>query len=898
MSLDSDSLSTDSLGTGNPSLWEPSKVFVNVAIAALLVGCGLTALALRIFVPLETYRLLGPSSVAVVTFIGWFLLHSGNLRAAVNFLYVGVWASLLAIGVFTGGVYAPTAIVFPVIVLLTGWLVSARAALVIGVLTMVAIAAFVNAQISGVLPKPVAFLPALHGTVQAIMIGVSVTLAYFLVTAYRNRIKEIQRANQGFREQAEALEMHRVDLNRAQAVGKVGSWIYDEFSKSMAMSAECSRIFGVPQGHRGTRDRFIKRLPREDQLRFGLAWKKALETGVLDIEHRVFILDQTRWIHQRAELEFAADASLCRVLGVAQDITEIKVAQLSQRASESKFRTIIEATPVPLLLHDANGSINYVNKAFLNSIGYPLLEIPNLDSWWEKACPNDDYRRLVVSGWSKIAQSTGSDGKTLGELEVKIRCVDGTDRSYMTSLSPLSDGSNETTLVVLYDITERIVAEESIRNLVFYDQLTNLPNRRLLLDRMAQALAFSTRNRKYNALLFIDLDNFKTINDTHGHSLGDLLLKQVAVRLSSCIRVGDTVARLGGDEFVVMLEDLSVHEFEASQHAQGVGEKIISALNTVYQLSGHQHHNTASIGITMFVDHGGSPDDLLTRADLAMYQAKAAGRNALCFFDPRMQATVNARAALEAGIREALLNFQFTLYYQPQVDMNERFIGAECLIRWDHPDGKVVSPADFIPLAEETRLIVPIGQWVLQTACERLAQWAKRPQLAELTLSVNVSVHQFNDDDFVEQVKHALSSSGANPSLLKLELTESLLVADVDAVVAKMLALKQHGVALSLDDFGTGYSSLSYLKRLPLDQLKIDRSFVQDLPGNGDDIAIVKAIISLAENMNISLMAEGIETPDQHAFLGDLGCVSFQGYLFGKPVTVNTFEENADRMTV
>jgi len=551
---------------------------------------------------------------------------------------------------------------------------------------------------------------------------------------------------------------------------------------------------------------------------------------------------------------------------------------------------------VPLLLHDARGNINYVNKAFLTSIGYPLTEIATLNSWWEKACPDVVYRQRIIAGWSEIANSPSIDGKTQNELEVKIRCVDGTDRSYMTSLSPLSAGSSETTLVVLYDITERIIAEDSIRNLVFYDQLTSLPNRRLLRDRLQQALASSTRSRKYIALLFIDLDNFKTINDTHGHTLGDMLLSQVALRLGSCVRFGDTVARLGGDEFVVMLEDLSTQDFDASQQVLGIGEKIIATLNAPYQLGSHQYHNTASIGITVFVDHSGSPDDLLTRADLAMYQAKAAGRNALCFFDPEMQAVVNARAVLEAGLREALLKSQFVLYYQPQVDMNERLIGAECLIRWDHPDGRVVGPADFIPLAEETRLIVSMGQWVLQTACEQLAQWAKLPQLASLTLSVNVSVHQFHDENFVVWVEDALRATGANPLLLKLELTESLLVSNVDAVVAKMLELKAHGIRLSLDDFGTGYSSLNYLKRLPLDQLKIDRTFVQDLPGNRDDIAIVKSIISLAKNLGMSIMAEGIERRDQHAFLGDLGCGSFQGYLFGKPVPILGFEELAHRM--
>jgi EAL domain-containing protein (putative c-di-GMP-specific phosphodiesterase class I) len=347
---------------------------------------------------------------------------------------------------------------------------------------------------------------------------------------------------------------------------------------------------------------------------------------------------------------------------------------------------------------------------------------------------------------------------------------------------------------------------------------------------------------------------------------------------------------------VVMLEDLSELLPEASQQAESIGGKIISNLNRMYQLGNQQYHNTASIGITLFIEHGGPVDDLLTRADLAMYQAKAVGRNALRFFDPHMQAEVNARAALEAGIRDALLKSQFMLHYQPQVDAGGQPIGAECLLRWQHPNGNVVYPADFIALAEETRLIVAMGQWVLQTACKQLAAWSAQPRLSDFTLSVNVSVHQFRQEDFVPQVLQALERSGADPKQLKLELTESLLVSDVDGVVQKMLALKAQGVGLSLDDFGTGYSSLNYLKRLPLDQLKIDRSFVQDLPQNGDDAAIVKTIISLGHNLGLSIMAEGVETQAQRDFLGQLGCSSFQGYLFGTPLALEDFERWASHV--
>ena len=874
----------------NPILWEPSLAFVKVAITALLTGCLLTAVALIMFAPKETHRLMGPGLVAVLACIGWVLQARGHIRLAVHFLAIGIWGALTVIGFFTGGVYAATSVVFPLVVLLIGWLISARAALITGSLTILVTVAMVIAQVYGMLPTMVAMLPAVHGAVQSIMVGVGVLLSLYLVSAYQNRLNEIQRANDALAQRSEALESHRIDLNRAQAVGNVGSWIYDYHGKTMSLSTECSRIFGVPDGHIGTRDGFMDRLPREDQKSFGTAWKAALSSGVLDVEHRVRVGDSLRWIRQRAELEFDAPGQPRRVVGVAQDITDRKNAELLLLQSESKFRTIIEATPVPLALSDAAGNITYINKAFLQTIGYGIQDVPTMADWWNKACPNAQYRQWVLDKWHELCSAPETEGAAQTELEIKIRCVDGVDRTFLISTTPLAEGFSETTMLVLYDITEHLAAEESIRNLVFYDQLTNLPNRRLLLDRLKQALASSTRSRKHVALLFVDLDNFKTINDTHGHALGDLLLKQVSQRLASCVRFGDTVARLGGDEFVVMLEDLSEHAHEASQQAEHIGNKIIATLNKIYQLGNQQYHNTASIGVTLFVEHRGPLDDLLTRADLAMYQAKAAGRNALCFFDPTMQAAVNARAALEAGMREALLKSQFMLYYQPQVDRHGLLMGAECLLRWQHPNGQVVSPADFIPLAEETRLIIAMGQWAMQTACTQLAQWAGKPTLRNLTLSVNVSVHQFRQDDFVDQVLMALRQSGANPLYLKLELTESLLVSDMEVVVQKMLALKAQGVGLSLDDFGTGYSSLNYLKRLPLDQLKIDRSFVQDLPQNGDDAAIVKTIISLGQNLGLSIMAEGVETQAQRDFLGDLGCSSFQGYLFGTPLALNAFE--------
>jgi len=418
-----------------------------------------------------------------------------------------------------------------------------------------------------------------------------------------------------------------------------------------------------------------------------------------------------------------------------------------------------------------------------------------------------------------------------------------------------------------------------------------LPNRTLLQDRLKQAMAASTRSGDYGALLLIDLDNFKTLNDTLGHDMGDLLLKQVAQRLTDNVREEDTVARLGGDEFVVMLVNLSENRNEAATCAEQVGEKMRGALNQNYVLRNITYRISSSIGASQFTGQTIDLDALLKQADMAMYKAKDAGRNTLRFFDPDMELAVVKRATQESELREAIEKGQFVLHYQAQV-ADDRVIGAEALVRWQHPQRGLVAPGEFIPLAEEVGLIQPLGQWVLETACRQLAQWAERPKMAQLVIAVNVSAHQFHQKNFVEQVIAALDRTGAKPERLKLELTESLLVANVDDVIDKMFALKAKGVSFSLDDFGTGYSSLSYLKRLPLDQLKIDQSFVRDVLSDPNDASIARTIIALAESLGMGVIAEGVETAPQRDFLARSGCHFYQGYYFGRPQAIADFERS------
>jgi diguanylate cyclase (GGDEF)-like protein len=386
------------------------------------------------------------------------------------------------------------------------------------------------------------------------------------------------------------------------------------------------------------------------------------------------------------------------------------------------------------------------------------------------------------------------------------------------------------------------------------------------------------------------MDDFKTLNDTLGHASGDLLLKQVARRLTGCIRESDTVARLGGDEFVVMLENLSDNERLACGQAETVAKKVLASIGKSYSLDGHEHHCTASIGVTLFGAENEDIEEPLKRADLAMYQAKTAGRNTLRFFDPEMQSRLMARAAMEADLRAGLQNQHFILYFQPQITNQHHISGAEALLRWSHPVRGMELPANFIALAEETGLILPLGQWVLQSACDQLAQWAGQAALAHLKIAVNVSARQFHQNDFVDQVLEIVKRTGAKPELLRLELTESVLISNVEAVIAKMNALKAFGIGFAIDDFGTGYSSLSYLKRLPLDELKIDQGFVKDILIDPDDAAIARMVIALGRSLELDILAEGVETEQQRAFLAELGCHNYQGYLFSRPVPAQEFE--------
>ena len=719
-------------------------------------------------------------------------------------------------------------------------------------------------------------LPWLAGLAAAV---VSLLLASVVALLVRQRTLALVRAQLSDDARRESEERFRALFNQATVgVAQVDS----ATGQFVRVNQRYADILGYsPEEMVGMT---FQSLTHPDDLAADLAQVRRLQSGDVP-EYRL----EKRYIHKdghevwgdlTVSSMWASGSAPGHHIAVVQDITARKRMEENLRANEQRLRSILERLPMGLCLVQDDGLISFRNQRYVQICGYTQEEVPDTDTWWQRAYPDAAERDAI--------RQRLLDTRHLGVIplaEYTIRCADGKYKPVEISGIFVEGGR----LITMQDLSERTAAEEEINQLAYYDPLTRLPNRRLLMDRLQQALATSARHQRSGALLMLDLDNFKTVNETRGHDRGDALLLQVAHRLRGCVHEDDTVARQGGDEFVVVLEDLGDSPEEAAARAEDVGQRILGVLREPYQIDGAAHHSSLSMGVTIYSGTRETVDELLKRADLALYQAKNAGRDTLRFYDPQMQAAVSARATLELDMRVGLAQGQFELYYQPQIDRG-RITGAEALLRWRHPRDGFISPAHFIPLAEETGLILPLGEWVLQAACRRLAAWAQQPDLALLSLAVNVSPRQFHQSGFVAQVLAALAGAGADGHQLKLEMTEGLLLQDVEDTIDKMGQLKGYGVGFSLDDFGTGYSSLSYLKRLPLDQLKIDQSFVRDVLTDPNDAAIARTVVALGTSLGLRVIAEGVETEAQREFLERHHCHAWQGYLLSPPVAVAEFE--------
>ncbi|MCQ4295203.1 EAL domain-containing protein [Pseudomonas stutzeri] len=645
------------------------------------------------------------------------------------------------------------------------------------------------------------------------------------------------------------------------------------------LCAEPSLLFDEPSKLLGRRLHDV--MPESEERRFLDFIQQTLNSDAPQlIEYNLQTLGGPKVFEGRALPLEQPEGQKRAVVWLSRDITDRVNTELERRIAAIAFES-----QQGMLITDAQNRILRVNRAFTRISGYSAAEaIGKTTALLASGKHGPEFYRSM---WSSI------EGTGVWEGEIWNRRKSGEIFPEWLTISAVLNPRGEVThfVAAFTDITERKAAEERIHNLAFYDPLTGLPNRRLLLDRLHQAMAASRRSNQLGALMFIDLDNFKNINDLHGHQTGDQVLRIAAERLHGEVRASDTVARLGGDEFVVMLENLGDDPLRAAAQAEHIGMKLLNSLDRSYRLNELGLYSSASIGVVLFGAEANSSDELMKRADMSMYEAKISGKNALRFFDPRMQLAVQERLRLEGEIRQGLKNGEFVLHFQPQLEQIDGIVGAEALVRWQHPQRGLLSPAAFISQAEHAGLIHALDQQVLTQACTQLAHWADIPAFSQLSLSVNLSAHLLYQDNFVEKVLELLERSGANPARLKLELTETLLLDNMPEAIARMTRLKERGIRFAIDDFGTGYSSMSYLQQLPLDQLKIDQTFIRRLPDDASSLTIVRAICALATGLGLEVIAEGVEGEPQRAILLANGCHRYQGYLFGRPLAADAFEQ-------
>jgi diguanylate cyclase (GGDEF)-like protein/PAS domain S-box-containing protein len=669
-------------------------------------------------------------------------------------------------------------------------------------------------------------------------------------------------------------------LAHAQHIAHLGNWDWNTVNNDLRWSDEIYRIFGLmPQQFGATYEAFLNSVHADDRQSVIEAVNEVLHKNQpYSIDHRVVRPDgTTRIVHEEAEVIFDENGKALRMIGTVQDITERKRSETALRENNEILGRIFDSTHFCLVYLDRDFNFIRVNRAYAQACGFPPEHFPGKNHF--DLYPHEEneaiFRRVVQTGEAFTAIAKPFEYPDHPEWGVTY---------WDWTLHPLKDaaGNVESLLFVLLNVTERRRTEERLNYLAHYDALTGLPNRALLQDRLQRAMIEADRIDRLVAVMFLDLDRFKIINDTLGHDMGDALLESVAERLSGCVRHGDTISRLGGDEFTVVLSNVA-HVDDVARLAQ----KIIDSFIPPFNINGRELFISTSIGITLYPFDDNNIDSLLRNADAAMYHAKEVGRNTFQFYTAELNRRAARRLQMETALRHALERDELRLDYQPQIDLKTgRITGMEALLRWRHPEMGLIPPLDFIQLAEETGLIVPIGEWVLRAACSQTRVWHDAG-FSGLQIAVNLSGRQFQHRNLAKSVKKILRETGLDPRCLDLELTESILMHNTETTLATMNELNALGVMFSMDDFGTGYSSLSYLKRFPIDALKIDQSFVRDIPRDSDDAAIAQAIIAMAHSLGIQVIAEGVETAKQIAFLRAHKCDGMQGYYFSKPIPVD-----------
>jgi len=754
-----------------------------------------------------------------------------------------------------------------------------------------------EAEISAVVVPNTSFFKSRYsrsvwGLIFGGLLFTALVMLFVLVMAIRSiRIEQIvkERTKALTREVIERHEaeqqakLNEERFNRALSAANEGIWDWNIETGEVISIPSWEKLLGYDEGELEEADIDVwHHLTHPDDKLEALSVRENFLAGLRpDMEREFRMMHKNKgwiWILSKGEAtRRSEDGKPLHVSGTRIDITERKIAEEAMRIAAISFDT-----HEGILITDSANRIVRVNAAFCDISGYQEEEVlgenPRI---FQSGRQGDLFYQLF---WEKL----GEEGRWEGEIWNKRKS--GEIYPIQTKITNVENERGEVThrVAVFSDITQQKLDEEEINKLAFYDPLTNLPNRRMLMMAVEHEMVQARRSGKQGGLIFLDLDHFKTINDSLGHSMGDILLKEVAARLHRVVREVDMVSRLGGDEFVILISPDAESESDAANQMLVVAEKIQSAINKPYDLDGFECHVTTSIGIKLYPVDGDEPELLITNADTAMYRAKAEGRNAIRFYNSKMQEAADEWLSLKMDLHRAIENEEFELYFQCQNSREGEIVGAEALIRWQHPELGQISPAKFIPVAEQTGQIVEIGEWVIRAACHYLKQW-EEANLQLPHLGVNVSSHQFNQSDFVENVRKLLEESGATPASLMLELTEGVVVDRVDETIEKMNELKALGVGFSIDDFGTGYSSLSYLKRLPLDQLKIDRAFVRDIATDPNDAVIVETIISMADHLMFGVIAEGVETEDQLDFLMEKGCQEFQGYYFSKPEPAEQF---------